>query len=136
MRIVKRLMLCSSLGFSMACHAGAAIAQAAPPHGPQIMIYFRQPLWSAGSHRIYGLRFEQTSMPSAAPNAVGFNPLRRREILSFEIGRHQDLRVEFARRLIWDVNRQEFGLGSLHPSLAFSLPPRPAILADTVRPRP
>lgn len=137
MGIVKRLLLCcSAFGLSIACHAGDGVPPGVPSQGPQIMIYFRQPLWSAGSQRIYGLRIDQTSAPSTTPNAIGINPLRRREILSFEIGGHAGMRVEFARRLVWDVSRQEFGLGTTHPGLAFQLQPRTPVLANTAPTRP
>jgi hypothetical protein len=124
------------MSLSVACQAGDGIPQAAPAQGPQVMIYFRQPLWAPGAHRIYGLRIDQSSAPSSTPNALGSNPLRRREILSFEIGQHADMRVEFARRLFWDVNRQEFGLGSFHSSVAFQLAPRPVVADSAARPHP
>jgi hypothetical protein len=118
------------MSLSVASHAGDSFPQAVPARGPQIMIYFRQPLWAPGAHRIYGLRIEQTSAPSTTPSAVGINPLRRREILNFEIGQHADLRVQFARRLCWDVSRQEFGLGAFHPNLPFQLAPRSSVLSE------
>jgi hypothetical protein len=122
-KINKLLLLCSTMSLSMVCHADG-LPQAVPSQGPQVMIYFRQPLWSPGAHRVYGLRIEQTSAPSTLPIGVGVNPLRRREIFNLELGQHSAMRVEFARRLIWDVNRQEFGLGSIRPNLAFQLSPR------------
>jgi hypothetical protein len=67
---------------------------------------------------------------------VGINPLRRREIFNLELGQHAAVRVEFARRLIWDVNRQEFGLGSVRPSLAFQLPQRTTTAADPAHTHP
>jgi hypothetical protein len=137
MRIIKRLFLCCSpMGLSMACYAADALPPGVPSQGPQVMIYFRQPLWSPGTHRTYGLRIDQTSMPSAAPTSLGINPLRRREIVNFEIGQHSDMRVEFARRLVWDVNRQELGLGSTQPSLIFHLQPRIAASLDSTHPHP
>jgi hypothetical protein len=124
------------MSLSMACHAGDAIPSSVPSAGPQIMIYFRQPLWTPGAQRIYGLRIDQTSAPSSSPNAPASGAMRRREIVSLEIGQHADLRVELARRLIWDVGRQEFGLGSIHPSLVFHLQPRAGAPADPARVHP
>lgn len=119
------------MGLTLACNAAEALPPGVPSQGPQIMIYFRQPLWSPGAHRVYGLRLDQTSTPSSVPTSLGVNPLRRREILNFELGEHSGMRVEFARRLVWDVGRQEFGLGSTHPNLTFQLSPRSAATADT-----
>jgi hypothetical protein len=122
MRILKHLLLCGfPLGLSMACHAD--VPPGVPSPGPQVMIYFRQPLGCAGAHRIYGLRLDQGSGFSSSPGAqVG--PPRRRELLSFEIGYAADMRVQFAKRLVWDVNRKEFGWNGTHPTLAFRMPPK------------
>ena len=129
-KLNKLLLLCSPMSLSMVCHADD-LPQSVPSQGPQVMLYFRQPLWSPGAHRVYGLRIEQSSAPSTLPIGVGVNPLRRREIFNLELGHNSAMRVEFARRLIWDVNRQEFGLGSIRPNLAFQLSAKTALPADT-----
>jgi hypothetical protein len=136
--MIRRVFFCCSAlgGLPIACHAGDAIPQALPPQSTQIMIYFRQPMWSPGAHRTYGLRIDQASAPLTVPNAVGFNPLRRQEIFNFEIGPHADMRVEFGRRLVWDLNRQELALGSLRPGIPILFAPRSTLVADAPRPPP
>lgn len=112
MRIIKRLALyCCLPWISLSCHAGDISMSAPPQHGKQIMIYFRQALGGRDAVRVYGLRLEQASMPSSSP-AVSVANLRRRELINLEIAPHADFRLEFGRRLIWDVGRHEFGWGS------------------------
>jgi len=137
MRIIKRLLLyCSPLSLTLACHAADLPATGVPAQGPQIMLYFRQPLGGPGGHRVYGLRLDQGSSASGMPNPSAAAPLRRREILSFEIGQHTGMHLELGHRLFWDVSRGELALGSRQPTLPFRLPAATAPAPQPARPHP
>ena len=121
MRTIKRLLLfCGPVSICLACHAGENLS-GPPPHGKQIMVYFRQSIGGHGAGRVYGLRLEQASMPSASPSATIASLTRRRELINFEFAPHADIRLQFGRRLTWDVGRHEFGLGSAPIYNAFHL---------------
>ena len=121
MGIIKRLLLYGSAGIPLACQAADNMMLGPPPAGKQIMVYVRQTLGGHGALRVYGLRLEQASIPSTSPAASITSLTRRRELLNFEYAPHADMRLAFGRRLIWDVGRHEFGLGSVPAYTAFHL---------------
>ena len=123
MRMLKRLLFyCSPVGLSMACHAGDALPPGMPAAGPQVMLYFRQPLGAPGSHRVFGLRLDQGAAPVSFASTAALAPLRRREILNFEFGKHTGIHLELGHRLFWDVSRGELALGAAQPTAPFRLP--------------
>jgi hypothetical protein len=137
MGLLRRLLLyCSPAGLTMACYAGDAAPPAMPAHGPQIMLYFRQPLGASGGHRVYGLRLDQGSAPVSVANPAVLAPLRRREIVNFEVGKHVGMHLELGHRLVWDVSRGEFAFGSIRPSVPFRLPAQSSPAAAPIRSRP
>jgi hypothetical protein len=46
----------------------------------------------------------------------------QRSIVDLQMTRASDVRVEFGRRLTWNVARREFGLSANQPSMALRLP--------------
>jgi hypothetical protein len=137
MRITERLILyCVPLSYTLACHAGDPVVASVPSQGPQIMLYFHQPLGASGASRTYGLRIEQASIPSTSPSASSFGGIHRREILNFEIASRTDMHLKLGRRLTWDVGQKEFGLLPLRPSPMFSLPVSSSLRVDPVSAHP
>jgi hypothetical protein len=85
------------------------------------MIYFRQFFGGAHPLRVYGLRLEQASLPPTSPAASLASLTRRRELVSLEFAPHTDTRLQFGRRVIWDVGRHEFAVGAMPSYNAFHL---------------
>lgn len=130
------LLLGGLLPWGLASSAGDPIAAAPSDHGPRIMLYIAVPLGARDATRIYGLRLEQT-MPMPVPQTgVPIGPLRRNELVDLQIRPHSDVRVEFARKLTWDLGRQEFGGSSAAPNIVLRLPMHPPMLAEVLRPQP
>jgi hypothetical protein len=91
-----------------------------------MMLYVRQPLGARGASRVYGLRLDQQggTPPQAgamtAPIASAMPG--QRSIVDLQIRRAADVRVEFGRRMTWNIPRHEFGLTANQPSMALRLP--------------
>ena len=138
--VVQQLLLFGSLmGLVRVCPAdGMSVVPSA--HGPLMMLYVRQPLGARGAPRVYGLRVEQQGgTPPQAGAMVG--PISsampgRRSIVDLQMTRASDLRVEFGRRVIWNVARREFGLSSNQSSMALRLPMPAAATASVARSLP
>ena len=132
-RVVQRLLLCGSLvGLAQACPAdGMSVVPSA--HGPMMMLYVKVPLGARGAARVYGLRVDQQGGTPPQAGAM-VDPITsampgQRSIVDLQMTRASDVRVEFGRRLTWNVARREFGLSANQPSMAVRLP---APVAPTV----
>lgn len=124
-RVVQQLLLCGSLvGLAQACPAdGMSVVPSA--HGPLIMLYVRVPLGARGAARVYGLRVDQQGGTPPQAGAM-VDPITsampgQRSIVDLQMTRASDVRVEFGRRLTWNVARREFGLSANQPSMAVRL---------------
>ena len=136
-RVVQQLLLFSALLFrALLCPAADGLGIAPAAHGPQMMLYIKQPLGASGAGRIYGLRLEQMASTPTLAAAGPMATTGRREIVDLQIRRYSDVRVEFGRRLIWNVGRQEFGLSANQPSMAIRLPARATSTAIAARAPP
>jgi hypothetical protein len=125
--VVPQLLLLGGLvGVVRVCPAdGMAVAPGA--HGPVMMLYLRQPIGSPGAARVYGLRVDQqggTRPPAGAmtDSSVASAMPGQRSIVDLQFRHVSDVRVEFGRRVTWNVARREFGLSSSQPSMALRLP--------------
>ena len=126
-RVVRQLLLFSGLLFrALVCPAADGLQTAPTAHGPLMMLYIRQPLGAHGASRVYGLRLEhQASVPTqlaALPGAMPGAMPGQREIVDLQIRHYSDVRVEFGRRVTWNIGRHEFGLSANQPSMAIRLP--------------
>lgn len=126
-RVFQQLLLFSGLlGWALVCPAADAISAVPGAHGPQMMLYIKQPLGARGATRVYGLRLEQTTT-SATPTAPMSGALpgelaRQREILDLQIRHYSDVRLEFGRRATWNIGRHEFGPSGNQPGMTIRLP--------------
>lgn len=102
--------------------AGDPVGAAPAVRGPQIMLYVSQPLWSRGvSLRMYGLRMDRL-------RSVDSIAIQRTPLIDLQLQAHSDVRVEFGRRVTWDIRRGEFGPHS--NSVYFQLPIKNSSLGD------
>jgi hypothetical protein len=129
--VMRQLLLLSGLLFwARVCPAADALESVPAAHGPLMMLYLRQPLGARGATRIWGLRLEQAataptqaaaltgSMPGALPAAMP----SQRALVDLQIRRSSDVRLEFGRRVTWNIARREFGLTANQPNMALRLP--------------
>ena len=123
-RVLRKMVLLAAL-FPVAepSFAGEPMTAMAPAHGPMLMFYFRQPLWSSGSSRVYGLRLEQTAIQPFVQSGT-FSTIRQpRSLVDLQVRHNADFRVEFGQRVTWDMRRRDFGWSGypMNPALiAFS----------------
>jgi hypothetical protein len=141
-RFTSRTLLLSaaSVAASAAAPAGIIVGMDAPTsRSPQITLYFSQTLWSPRtSFRVYGLRIEEVR---ALPNGPGRTPaaagsMRRSELFDLQIVPHSDIRIEFARRLVWDSTHGAFGPRSSPSGLAIGLTIHSVRFPDPARLQP
>jgi hypothetical protein len=134
----QQLLLGGLLLWAPGVPASDGLQTAPTAHGPLMMLYLRQPLGARGATLIWGLRLEQsTSTPTqpaaltnGMPGALATAMPNQREIVELQIRHQADVRVEFGRRMTWNVGRQEFGLTANQPSMAIRLPTAaPAVVA-------
>lgn len=126
-RVVRQLLLFSGLLFrALVCPAADGLQTAPTAHGPLVMLYIRQPLGAHGASRVYGLRLEHQAsvptQPAALPGTMAGTLPGQREIVDLQIRHYSDVRVEFGRRVTWNIGRHEFGLSANQPSMAIRLP--------------
>ena len=134
-RVVQQLVLFGGLvGLARVCPADG-MSPVPNAHGPLMMLYLRQPLGARGAPRVYGLRVEQQGGTPPQAGAM-VDPVTsampgQRTIMDLQIRHSSDVRVEFGRRVTWNVARHEFGLSANQPSMALRLP-QPATPTPTV----
>jgi hypothetical protein len=130
-RVVRQLLLFSGLLFrALVCPAADGLQTAPTAHGPLVMLYIRQPLGAHGASRVYGLRLEHqasvptqpAALPGAMPGTMAGTMAGQREIVDLQIRHYSDVRVEFGRRVTWNIGRHEFGPSANQPSMAIRLP--------------
>ena len=134
-RVVQQLLVSSGLlCWAVVCPAADGLETVPSPHGPLMMLYLKQPLGARGATRIWGLRLEQAAplptQPAALVGAMPGSPTsampNQREIVDLQIRHSADIRVEFGRRVTWNIGRREFGLTANQPSMALRPPLQPA----------
>jgi hypothetical protein len=89
------------------------------------MLYVTLPLSSRGnaSRPQYGLRMGEFRKRPTTTQLVAVAPVQR-ELIDLQIVPHSDVRLEFGRRLIWDLPRKSFGPQSSVATLAIGVPIR------------
>ena len=126
-RVFQQLLLFSGLlGWALVCPAADTISAVPGAHGPQMMLYIKQPLGARGATRVYGLRLEQTTTSATSgaplPGALPGELARQREIVDLQIRHYSDVRLEFGRRATWNIGRHEFGPSGNQSSMTIRLP--------------
>ena len=112
-------LLSAPLPWAAECQAGQPVGAVPSVNGPELMLYFSQPIGPSAPARSFGLRIDQHSLPRALPAATAnANDLSgRREIVNLRMAAHENLRIDFGRRVSWDFNRQQFNLPSDLPAM-------------------
>jgi len=105
-------LLGASTPWVASCPAGEPGSNVPGVNGPEIMLYFAQPIGPSAPARFYGLRIAQHSLPSMLPGATSnANDLAgRRELVNLRMAAHENLRIDFGRRVSWDFKRREFNV--------------------------
>ena len=118
--VTQQLPVAALLLRAVACPAADGVTSVPSAHGPIMMLYIRQPI-GAGASRIYGLRLDQmASTPTLAatgPAAVTGS----RGILDLQFRNITDIRVEFGRRVTWNLGRRELGPSGNSPGMPIPL---------------
>ncbi len=109
------------------CHAVEPGPVTGSP-GTEVMLYVSQPIGPSGVSRHYGLRIDKHTTPVAASTATSSAAelAGRREIVNLSLAQHQNLRIDFGRRVSWDISRHELHLPTDLPSLKPEFRSRPA----------
>jgi hypothetical protein len=95
------------------------------------MLYAAWPLGTRSANRVYGLRIERWQAPD--PTQPGYpNALARSALFDLQVRTRSDIRIEFARRLTWDLSRQQIGAPPTESSFALRLPLRRSAQADSL----
>jgi hypothetical protein len=120
-----------------AAGAGSVVGTAPASCGPQFMLYMTLPLWSGGhsSLPLYGLRMGQFRKRPTTTQLVAVAPVQR-ELIDLQMVPHSDVRIEFGRRLIWDIPRGSFGPQSSAATLAIGVPIRSTGPSDPLNQQP
>jgi len=100
------------------------------------MLYFSQPIGPSAPARSYGLRIDQHSLPSTLPasTAKATDLSGRREIVNLRMAAHENLRIDFGRRVSWDFSRRQFNLPSDLPAMKLLAHAQAAALAPVSDP--
>ena len=112
---------------------GAGIEAVPAPHGPQIMLYISQPLWSSGgSQPRFGLRIERLRMPPVSPQPAGMTAIQHTSLIDLQMQSHSDVRVEFGRRVVWDIRRGTLGSQAMADESVIGMPIKGKKLPDAL----
>src|ERR1700733_2636748 len=99
-------LVAASMSVITSAGPGNGVEAVPAAHGPQIMLYVNAPLGSngAGSLHWLGLKIEQLRTPPTSPQLSAI-PIERSTLVDLQLPAHSGLRVEFGRRLVWDIKR-------------------------------
>jgi hypothetical protein len=108
-------MMSLSLGCSVSAIADS-LSAVAPAHGPVLMLYVSRPIGARGATPVFGLRLDRSSALAGsmtAPTIASSSP--RRPLIDVQLSDLQfqhaaNVRVEFGKRLAWDMRSHEFSL--------------------------
>jgi len=111
--------------------AGNVVSAAPVSCGPQVMLYVTLPLSAGGSSSrpVFGLRIGEFRKRPTTTQLVA-NPPVLRELIDVQIVGHSDVRMEFGRRLVWNIMRGSFGSQSSPVVLAIGVPIKGIRLSD------
>lgn len=105
---------CLALGSAALPWAGVCLAGDLNPapniSGREVMIYFSQPIGPGAAPRSFGLRIDQHANPGALPGGTGSAAelSGRRELVNLRMAVHENVRLDFGRRVSWDFSRGQF----------------------------
>jgi hypothetical protein len=105
---------CLALGSAALPWTGACLAgdPGNPPgmQGREISFYISQPIGPGSANRSFGFRLDQHSNPGSLPGGTGSAAelSGRRELLNLRMAAHENLRIDFGRRVSWDFGRRQF----------------------------
>ena len=106
----------------------ADVGPAPAVHGPQLMLYFSQPLWSRGvSVRMYGLKIDRLRTLRFSPQSPASDYTQRTALIDLQLRAQLDVRVEFGRHVTWNLRPGEFGPSP--GTIGFQMPTRKSELA-------
>jgi hypothetical protein len=123
----------SIISMGAAC-AGNVVSTAPASGGPQIMLYLSQSLWGGGSSSLprFGLRIGTLRSPATRAQLTVEPPMQR-ELIDLQFFAHSDVRLEFGKRVVWNITRGAFGPRSSQAVLATRVPIKSIRLSDAVR---
>jgi hypothetical protein len=102
------LPLCSLLLGAQPCLADGPIGVAPSTQGREFVFYVSKSLGKNTGAPTYGLRLDQMSaLPGMSEAATA--TLRRRELVNFAMKPQDGARIDFGRRLRWDLHTNRFG---------------------------
>jgi hypothetical protein len=127
------LVGCAALAVVASAQADRVLWLPSASLGPQVTVYVSQPLWARNTAaRTYGIRLEQVRSDADFLRRNQFGTVHRKALIDLQLRRHSGLRLEFAARVAWDLERESFGLTSDESSrvidLAFRIHEPPATL--------
>jgi hypothetical protein len=101
------------------CVAGDSLTAVPSVNGPEVMLYFSQPIGPSAPARSYGLRIDQHSLPAMLPGATAnaADLAGRREIVNLRMAAHENMRLDLGRRVSWDFSRRQFNLAGDLPAM-------------------
>jgi hypothetical protein len=118
-------------------NAGNVVSATSVSCGPQLMLHVTLPLSSHGRSSLprYGLRIGEFRKRPTTLQLVAVVPVQR-ELVDLQIAAHSDVRVEFGRRLVWDIPHGAFGPQSSLATLAIGIPIKVVQFSDPVNQQP
>lgn len=105
---------CLALGSAALPWAGACLAGDPGPspsiQGREIMFYISQPIGPGAARRSFGLRLDQHANPGSLPGGTSSAAelSGRRELVNLRMAAHENIRIDFGRRVSWDFGRRQF----------------------------
>jgi hypothetical protein len=124
-------LVAASMSVITSAGPGTGVEAVPAVHGPQIMLYVNAPLGSngAGSLHWFGLKIEQLRTPPTSPQ-LSAAPIDRSTLVDLQLPAHSGLRVEFGRRLVWDIKRGTLASRSNTQGPTIGVPSRGQKLPD------
>jgi hypothetical protein len=124
-------LVAASMSVITSAGPGSGVEAVPAAHGPQIMLYVNAPLGSngAGSLHWFGLKIEQLRTPPTSPQ-LSAAPIERSPLVDLQLPAHSGLRVEFGRRLVWDIKRGTLASRSNTAGPTIGVPSRGQKLPD------
>jgi hypothetical protein len=110
---MKRLTLvCAALLCAPLCSAGDFIGAAPSAQGKQVVFYVKKSLGERATPSTWGLRLDQMSALPGMTEAASAT-LHRRQLVDFAMAPLEHARVDFGRRMRWDLHAGTFGSPNL-----------------------
>jgi hypothetical protein len=106
---MKRLtLLCASLLATPVCFAADVIGAAPSAQGRQVVLYVQKSLGVQNATPTWGLRLDEMSALPGMTEAASAT-VHRRELVNFAMTPLERARVDFGKRMRWDLHAGSFG---------------------------